>query len=81
MKPAAFLSFDALILKKRMLIETVIEQLKNQSQLEHTLHQGFGNFQVNAVCALIAYTLQAKKLSLNLRVFNEIKDTSVLANF
>ena len=36
MKPEALSDFDALMLKKRMLIETVIGQLKSQTQLEHT---------------------------------------------
>ena len=36
MKSEALSDFDALMLKKRMLIETVIGQLKSQTQLEHT---------------------------------------------
>ena len=36
MKPEASSDFDALMLKKRMLIETVIGQLKSRTQLEHT---------------------------------------------
>ena len=36
MKAEALSDFDALMLKKRMLIETVIGQLKSRTQLEHT---------------------------------------------
>ena len=54
------------MLKKWMCIESVIKQLKHQSQLEYTRHRSFVNFQVNVLCALIAYTYQAKKPSVNL---------------
>ena len=36
MKAEALSDFDALMLKKRMLIETVIGQLKSRTQLDHT---------------------------------------------
>ena len=57
---------DKLLLRKRSLIETVNDQLKNISQIEHTRHRSVNNFMVNLVTALIAYTLQPKKPSLNL---------------
>ena len=80
MKTRPLSDFDAILLKKRMLIETVIDPLKNQCQLQHTRHRSLVNFQVNAVCALIAYTLQRKKPSVNLRALEETKDLPVLAN-
>lgn len=58
---------DKLLLRKRALIETVNDQLKNISQLEHTRHRSVWNFMVNILGALIAYALQPKKPSLNLR--------------
>ena len=70
--------FDKLMLRKRAIIETIYDQLKNISQVEHTRHRPAGggtnpaqsgfNFLVNVVSALIAYTYQEKKPSLNLRV-------------
>ena len=39
MKPQELSDFDAVMLKKRMVIESVIGQLKHQSQLEHTRHR------------------------------------------
>lgn len=78
MKPEDLSDFDALMLKKRMLIETVIGQLKRQTQLEHTRHRSFENFQVNILSALIAYTHRQKKPTLNLSVLDEIKE-AVLA--
>lgn len=60
--------FDKLMLRKRAIIETVIDQLKNISQIEHSRHRSPVNFLVNAVSALIAYTHKEKKPSLNIRV-------------
>ena len=57
---------DKLLLCKRALIESVNDQLKNISQIEHTRHRSVGNFMVNRVAGLVAYTYQPKKPSLNL---------------
>ena len=81
MKPDALSDVDAVLLKKRMCIESVIEQLKHQSQLEHTRHRSFKNFRVNVFCALIAYTYQEKKPSVNLRELDEIKHSPIHRNF
>ena len=81
MKPQALSDFDAILLKKRMLIESVIDQLKNQCQLQHTRHRSLVNFQVNAVSALIAYTLREKKPSVNLRGLQDTNDLPALFNF
>jgi hypothetical protein len=58
---------DKLLLRKRALSETVNDQLKNICQLEHTRHRSVTNFLVNLLAALIAYTYQEKKPSLDLR--------------
>lgn len=60
--------FDKLMLRKRAIIETIGDQLKNISQIEHSRHRSPVNFLVNAVSALIAYTHKDKKPSLNIRV-------------
>jgi len=57
---------DKILLRKRSLIETVNDQLKNISQVEHTRHRGVGNFLVNMLAGIAAYCLQPKKPSLNL---------------
>jgi hypothetical protein len=59
---------DKLLLRKRALIETVNDQLKNISQIEHSRHRSVANFLVNLVAGLIAYTYQPKKPSLHIRV-------------
>jgi len=56
---------DKILLRKRALIESINDQLKNISQLEHTRHRSPVNAMVNWISALIAYTYQPKKPSLN----------------
>ena len=57
---------DKLLLRKRAVIESVNDQLKNISQIEHSRHRSVLNFMVNIVTALIAYTFQPKKPSIGL---------------
>jgi len=52
---------DKILLRKRFIIETIHDQLKNISDLEHSRHRSPINFCVNLLCALIAYTFQPKK--------------------
>ncbi len=61
MKGQLMLLSDRLLLRKRFLIETVTDQLKNISQIEHTRHRSPANFAVNLLAGLVAYTLQPKK--------------------
>ena len=60
--------FDQILLRKRALIETINDQLKNICQIEHTRHRSTANFCVNVIAALIAYTFRDKLPSLNIRV-------------
>jgi hypothetical protein len=57
---------DKLLLRKRALIESIIDQLKNVSQIEHSRHRSPFNFLVNLMAGLIAYCHQPKKPSLDL---------------
>ena len=68
MKPRLMRWWDRLMLRKRSLIETVNDQLKNVSQIEHSRHRSLIGFMVNVVGGLIAYTFQPKKPSLGLRI-------------
>jgi hypothetical protein len=58
--------WDRLMLRSRSVIETINDQLKNVSQIEHSRHRSLTGFMVNVVGALIAYTYQPKKPSLGL---------------
>jgi hypothetical protein len=57
---------DKVLLRRRAIIETVLDQLKNISQIAQTRHRSPVNFLVNLVCGLIAYCHQAHKPSLHL---------------
>lgn len=57
---------DKLLLRKRSIIETINDQLKNISNIEHTRHRSLWNFLGNLASGLIAYSWKEKKPSLNL---------------
>jgi transposase len=59
---------DKLLVRKRAIIETINDQLKNICQIEHSRHRSVTNFAVNTMAALIAYSFKEKKPSLNIRV-------------
>ena len=58
MKPRLVRLNDKLLLRKRVLIETINDQLKNISQIEHSRHRSPANFLVNVRACLIAYCHQ-----------------------
>jgi hypothetical protein len=62
---------DKLLLRKRAIIESVVDQLKNVSQIEHTRHRSPINCFINILAGLVAYSLQPKKPSLNF-VFSKL---------
>ena len=66
MKPRLIPWADKLLLHKRAIVETILDQLKNISQIEHSRHRSPTNFLVNLLCGLIAYCHQPKKPSLHL---------------
>jgi len=68
---------DKILLRKRSIIETINDQLKNIAQAEHSRHRSFGNFITNLVASLIAYSFQEKKPSIKF----EIEKTTQLALF
>ena len=57
---------DRILLRRRAIIETIIDQLKNISQIEHSRHRSIINFFVNVLCGLIAYCRRPSKPSLGL---------------
>ena len=67
---------DKLLLRKRALVETVNDQLKNISQVEHTRHRSLWNFLGNVAAGLIAYTWREKKPSLNI----QLKEPFLISN-
>ena len=67
MKNSLMLLQDKIALRKRALIETVNDELKNICQVEHTRHRSFDNFVTNLLSELIAYSFFDKKPSINLQ--------------
>jgi hypothetical protein len=57
---------DKLLLCKRAIIETIVDQLKNICQIEHSRHRSPLNFVVHLMAGLIAYCHQPKKPALRL---------------
>lgn len=52
------------LLRKRAIVESVIEQLKHISQIEHSRHRSPTNFVVNLLAGLVAYCHRSKKPSI-----------------
>ena len=61
MKGALMSVSDKLLLRKRAIIETVNDELKNIAQVEHSRHRSFENFIVNMLGAIAAYCVFPKK--------------------
>jgi hypothetical protein len=57
-------------LRKRAIIETINDQLKNICQIEHTRNRCLPNFIFNLIAGLIAYNLAPKKPFLNLEIID-----------
>ena len=68
MKNKLMATVDKLLLRKRAIIESVNDQLKNISQIEHTRHRSVWNFTVNILSGLCAYVLKPKKPSININI-------------
>ncbi len=64
MKGALMSVSDRLLLRKRAIIETVNDELKNIAQVEHSRHRSFDNFIVNTLGAIAAYCMFPKKPSI-----------------
>jgi hypothetical protein len=56
---------EKIILRKRNLIETVFDYLKNKMNLEHTRHRSFVNAFVHIISTFVAYSLIKNKPSTN----------------
>lgn len=61
MKNALMELKDKILLRKRSVIETVNDELKNMCQIEHSRHRSFSGFIANTIAALIAYSFFPKK--------------------
>ncbi len=64
MKNRLMTIFDKIMLRKRSIIETINDQLKNICDIEHTRHRSTHNFLMNLIAALGAYCFFEKKPSI-----------------
>jgi hypothetical protein len=60
--------YDKILLRKRSVIETINDELKNICQIEHTRHRAMKNFVTNLISALAAYCFFDKKPSIKFDV-------------
>lgn len=67
MKNSLMTTYDKLLLRKRAIVETINDELKNICQIEHSRHRSFEGFLTNALAALAAYCLLPKKPSINIQ--------------
>lgn len=66
MKPRLRTLMDRILLRKRSLIESVNDQLKNVSQIEHSRHRSVLNALTHLLAGLVAYTYHPAKPQLQL---------------
>jgi hypothetical protein len=59
---------DKILLRKRSVIETINDELKNICSIEHSRHRSFGNFITNLLSAMIAYSFFPKKPAIKYEV-------------
>ena len=75
MKAKALSNEEKLLLRKRSVIETVNDELKNICQAEHTRHRSINGFLLNLMSAIAAYSFFPKKPSIK----KDIEETNPLA--
>lgn len=75
MKSQALSNEEKLLLRKRSVIETVNDELKNICQLEHTRHRSINGFLLNIMGAIAAYSFFPKKPSIK----NSVQETNLKA--
>ena len=62
---------DKILIRNRAIIESVNDELKNITQIEHSRHRSVTNFLSNTFAAIVAYCFFDKKTSLNIEFEND----------
>ena len=78
MKGAITKVSDRVLLRKRAIIETINDELKNIAQIEHSGHRSFHNFVVNLLSGVAAYCFFPKKPSMNIE---KVVDSHLLLHY
>ena len=58
--------YDKIMLRKRSIIETINDMLKNVAHIVHTRHRSVSNFIVNLLAGMAAYAFYDTKPSINM---------------
>jgi len=66
MKAKLISAWDSAMISRRFIIETINDQLKNVTQVEHSRHRILHGFMLNIIAGLIAYSLKDSKPSLKI---------------
>ncbi len=77
MKNSLMTISDKILLRKRSIIETVNDELKNICQVEHSRHRSVVNFLTNLIAGIVAYHFLPKKPALKYKTV----ETNQLALF
>ena len=80
MKAKALSNEEKLLLRKRSVIETVNDELKNICQVEHTRHRSVAGFILNIMSAIAAYSFFPKKPSIKMDIEETNPDIIALLN-
>ncbi len=70
MKNSLVVMNDHILLRKRALVESVNDELKNICQIENSRHRSFNNFLANLIAGIAAYQFLPKKPSINLDIID-----------
>ena len=71
MKNSLMTVADKIMLRKRAVVESVNDELKNIAQIEHSRHRSLTNFITNALSAIAAYCFFPKKPSISLEFITD----------
>ena len=64
---------DKIMLRKRSIIETINDMLKNVAQIVHTRHRSISNFIVNLLAGIAAYAFYDTRPSINMEFEIDVK--------
>lgn len=76
MKNKLVILFEKLLLKKRNIIESIINILKNTFKIDHSRHRSVKNFFTNVFAGIAAYSFHQNKPAIGVGFFAEIKSSN-----
>lgn len=77
MKGALMTIGDKLLVRKRAIIETINDELKNIADIEHSRHRSVANFTVNLIAGLSAYHFFPKKPMISVERYQDTNESAI----